>query len=301
MVEPGNNGAVSIGGAARRAMRRIRWRERLIGSAARLLRCGAEEAAAWQRGAIILLYHRIVDPGESVGDPFAVERRAFAEQVHELAKRFTLVSVAQLVERLEAGEDVARFAAISFDDGYDCTYLQALPILREAGIPATVFLDTGRIDAGGDGLTSEQVRALVEQGWEIGSHTVSHGSAVEISEEDWKRELRESRMTLEGITGRPVQGFAYPFGRYDVRAVEAVRATGYRYACTCRQHRTNHPGDDPFLLTRLEINRADTLKRVRRKVAGQYARVYAAWYRLNPATRAWVDDPLKRIGSLKNE
>ena len=69
-----------------------------------------------------------------------------------------------------------------------------------------------------------------------------------------------------------------------------ARAAGYRYLCTCRQHQTNRPRSDPFLVDRLEINRGDDIQRVERKLQGRYSRVYEAWYRLNPATRHWLSD-----------
>jgi hypothetical protein len=38
--------------------------------------------------------------------------------------------------------------AVTFDDGYRDTYTQAVPILRQYGIPATVFLAVGAIESG---------------------------------------------------------------------------------------------------------------------------------------------------------
>ena len=103
-------------------------------------------------------------------------------------------------------------------------------------------------------------------------------------------ELTESRRVLEDLLGTEVAGVAAPYGRYDAATVEAARAAGYQYMCTCRQHQTNLPRRNPFLVDRLEINRGDDSGRVERKLDGAYARVYRAWYRLNPATRHWVTD-----------
>ena len=44
------------------------------------------------------------------------------------------------------------------------------------------------------------------------------------------REMRESRSLLEQHLGHPVVSFAYPFGSYDARVVQAARDAGYRMA-----------------------------------------------------------------------
>jgi hypothetical protein len=70
--------------------------------------------------------------------------------------------------------------------------------------------------------------------------------------------------------------------------VRLIEEAGYAYACTCRQHKSNHAGANPFLLNRVEINQGDSDARFAAKVQGRYAGVYAAWYRLNPSTREWL-------------
>jgi peptidoglycan/xylan/chitin deacetylase (PgdA/CDA1 family) len=46
-----------------------------------------------------------------------------------------------------------------------------------------------------------------------------------------EREIRESKRTLEEITGRPVTSFAYPYGRYTRETASIVRAAGFHCAC----------------------------------------------------------------------
>ena len=264
------------------AARRVRWRERLFGLARPFL---PEGGASWNAGALVLLYHR-VSASEPHDDPFAVSLRAFEEQVAWLAQRYSLVTVDELVARIGRGESTA-LAAITFDDGYDCTVSRALPVLRSRGAVATVFVDTGRLNTGGSALSDADVRQLADSGIEIGSHSVSHAELPELDALALDRELRDSRARLEQIIGRPVHGFAHPFGRYDGRVKEAVRRAGYAYACTCRQNETNPPAGDPFEVARIEINSTDNHERFVSKVRGRYAPLYSAWYQLQPSTRAW--------------
>lgn len=269
--------------AVRAAARRVRWRERLFGLARQLL---PDADRSWREGALILLYHRIADaPGE---DPFAVALAEFDRQVEWLRARFGMLSVNELVARMAHGGDVRGLAAITFDDGYDCTVSRALPVLRRHGVTATVFVDTGRLNAGGSAPRESDVRALATAGIEIGSHTVNHPNLMDVDDATLARELHESRERLEGLIGKPVAGFAHPFGRYDARVTRAVADAGYAYACTCRQHRTVRANDDVYQLTRVEINASDDARRFAAKARGRYAPLYSAWYRLNPATREWL-------------
>jgi peptidoglycan/xylan/chitin deacetylase (PgdA/CDA1 family) len=268
------------------ALRRVRWRERIFGLARPFLPVGG---AQWASGALILLYHRIVESGPPPGDPFSVTARDFSRQMEWLARNYRVLTVAGLVEALLRG-DRGRLAAVSFDDGYACTISRALPALVGNDLPATVFVDTGRLNRGGIAMSDDDVRALAAAGIEIGSHTVTHPNLLDIDDLRLENELRESRAHLVGLSGQPVAGFAHPFGRYDSRVTRATRDAGYSYACTCRQHRTNLPGDDVYQLTRVEINASDNHRRFEAKVRGRYARLYAAWYRMNPATRPWLQD-----------
>lgn len=93
-------------------------------------------------GAVVLGYHRVVDV---TWDPLglAVGTSRFREQVAALSHRREIVGLGELVRRGQAGESVSCCAAITFDDGYKDFVENALPILRQAGVPATVFVATG--------------------------------------------------------------------------------------------------------------------------------------------------------------
>lgn len=91
----------------------------------------------------ILLYHRIVD---GAPDPLglAVTPERFAAQLAVLARDFRPVSLVDLL----AGRGGARAVALTFDDGYHDNLLHALPALRAAGVPATLFVSTGHVATG---------------------------------------------------------------------------------------------------------------------------------------------------------
>jgi len=92
----------------------------------------------------ILIFHRINDDN----DPFlaASPVKAFEMQMEYIAKHFPVISLDKLAngEWAKGGEKFC--LAVTFDDGYRDNYLNAFPILKRLGVPATIFLTTGCIE-----------------------------------------------------------------------------------------------------------------------------------------------------------
>jgi peptidoglycan/xylan/chitin deacetylase (PgdA/CDA1 family) len=75
--------------------------------------------------------------------------------------------------------------AVTFDDGFQGDLREAVPILRDTGIPATLFVTSGLARGGANAahpsfqvkhalLRPEEVREVRKAGWTIGSHGLSH-------------------------------------------------------------------------------------------------------------------------------
>jgi peptidoglycan/xylan/chitin deacetylase (PgdA/CDA1 family) len=144
---------------------------------------------------------------------------------------------------------------VQFDDSLRTTYDTAYPIMREYDIPATVFTITGRVGNSGS-LTLEQMEEMQADGWEFGSHTVSHPHLGTLSPEEQREELEDSkRWLLENGFEDAAGLFAYPFGSFTAETVDVV-ADYYRLGTHGQRGATNrtvtaplsanrHPGDDP--------------------------------------------------------
>lgn len=100
---------------------------------------------------------------------------------------------------------------LTFDDGYEDAYTDALPTLLAHHYRGVFYIITGMI--GGRYMTWDQVRTLARDGMEIASHTVHH---VNIGEPPafttTQKELLDSKRTLEAELGRTIQFFCYPTG-----------------------------------------------------------------------------------------
>jgi peptidoglycan/xylan/chitin deacetylase (PgdA/CDA1 family) len=83
------------------------------------------------------------------------------------------------------------------------------------------------------GLSAKELQSLAANDFiEIGAHTVTHPSLPELTGAVQRSEVQKSKATLEGILGRPVTSFAYPYGASSEKSREIVREAGFRCACT---------------------------------------------------------------------
>jgi peptidoglycan/xylan/chitin deacetylase (PgdA/CDA1 family) len=81
-------------------------------------------------------------------------------------------------------------------------------------------------------LTANEILELSRDGMiDVGSHSMTHRSLVGLPEYDQQLEIKESRVRLEAILGRPVSGFSYPHGIFSGEVRVRVQQAGYLFAC----------------------------------------------------------------------
>lgn len=89
----------------------------------------------------VFCYHRVVDVPLDTWK-LAVKPELFAKQVKYIKENYSLLRS----EEDWNGFKGKRAAVITFDDGYEDLYVNALPIIEEYKVPATVFVATENID-----------------------------------------------------------------------------------------------------------------------------------------------------------
>ena len=130
-------------------------------------------------GPAILMYHRIATPDV---DPWglSVSPERFAEQVWVLRARRTILSMDTFVARLQSGDLPHDAVALTFDDGYLDNLRQAKPILEAAGVPATVFLTTGRIGTDEEFWWDELARIVLCRAEPLSASVTVEAESMEI-------------------------------------------------------------------------------------------------------------------------
>ncbi len=297
---------------------------------------------------VILMYHRVADLRH---DPWelAVTPMHFAQQMALLKSVRRPFLMSEFMARLEGGTLPPEAAAVTFDDGYIDNLTQAEPILRQAGVPATIFLATGQLGQTSEFWWDELARMVLDQsravngdvriggqdvavrlpevesdasakstwrawdppesprqqayieiwrrlrdlgvsaradamrelrdvfavdrpdpsdlpmsredvsrlgagnGIEIGAHSQSHQPLTTLSPDERRQEIDGSRRECEALSGRPVTGFAYPYGDRDADTMAMVRDLGFKWACSTHSAGVDRKRFDRFDLPRLQV------------------------------------------------
>lgn len=82
-------------------------------------------------------------------------------------------------------------------------------------------------------MSAEKLKELAENGFEIGSHGMTHSLMIAdyMNEEKALNELQKSKHWLEAVTGKPVTAYCFPAGRYNAQMIELAKQVGYTSAC----------------------------------------------------------------------
>ena len=193
-----------------------------------VLRCGGRK----DRGTCVILYYHEVR---------SEYRAHFARQM-DILLRYAIPTRADHRVPLSPG---ARYAAVTFDDGYLNVIENALPELESRKIPSTLFIVTEALGKSPPWLrdspssanaekvmSTDQLRRLPSDLVTVGSHTMTHPELPCLNEEDARRELSESRAKLEKILNKEVKLFSFPHGAFNAKLVEWCREAGYERVFT---------------------------------------------------------------------
>ena len=214
-----------------------------------------------QAPVIVLCYHRVARP-ERDPHQLAVSPENFREQMKFLRDNFPVL-------RFDGKWDFEKVSfVITFDDGYADNLHEALPILHETGLPATVFVSSGFTGGGrafpwdGDDsparpehrqLSADELRQLAADPLvTLGSHTLTHPRLSELPPAEQEKEILSGHRALEETVGKKLSVMSYPFGNhgdFDRNCREICRKAGFMRAAA------NYPGQahswtDPMAVPR---------------------------------------------------
>jgi peptidoglycan/xylan/chitin deacetylase (PgdA/CDA1 family) len=204
----------------------------------------------------ILMYHVIA--AAPAGAPFPglyVPPEEFAEQMQALKgagwHAVTLDQVESYWTRgvpLGAGKPIV----LSFDNGYNSQYTQALPVLRRLGWVGVENLQLSGLPPSQGGLGPGQIQGLLSAGWELDTQGFSHADLVALDPEELHYQVAVARSVLRRRYHVPVNWFCYPSGHYDASVIAAVRAAGYKGSTTVIPGWAR-PREDLYRLHRLRV------------------------------------------------
>ncbi len=227
----------------------------------------------------VLTYHAVADEPSRI----AVSPALFRLQVLHLRRAgYRAISFAEATRVLdEPPHDRSRLVCITFDDAYRSVLENAVPVLRDAGFVATIFVPTAHVgDAnrwdsprppgGWPILSWEELVALARDGFEIGSHSRTHPHLPRL--DDASLRTKSSR----GRVGSWRTGWGSRCRRSATRSATRTRArappslaAGYRSACTI-QFGACQPAHDRMGLPRIGTARLQTLFQFKAALGGAF-------------------------------
>jgi len=200
-----------------------------------------------------LLYHHVSTNSDTQDSRYNIPPEKFEEQIKWLFDNgYQTINISDLANLIyNGGEIPQRPVVITFDDGNIDNYSNALPILKKYGFVATFYIVETYIN-GAEMISTDQVKELIQNGWEIGSHSSTHPHLPNISEDLLAGEIRMSKLGLEEKLGVPVNSFAYPFGEINDNIIRLTSSYGYKSAVGLGNTST-HSMQSIFYLSRIEI------------------------------------------------
>lgn len=182
---------------------------------------------------VCLLYHDITPASSGVGggpEHFAVTRATFADQLDTLrCHGWEGVTLEQALV-----PSTRQRIAISFDDGDEGQYHQAVPELVSRGMTATFFITTTWVGRRGY-VTWDQLREMRDAGMSIQSHTRTHPFLSLLGHDQLTEELRGAREELYAHLGHEPTTLAFPGGDPPRRQLRHLLLdAGYQTIATSR-------------------------------------------------------------------
>jgi len=222
----------------------------------------------------VLMYHSVT-PEARVENRMQVSVNSFSRQMHFLkSHHYNVVPLAMIVEMIRDKNKIPpKTVALTFDDGYQDNYTYAYPLLKKFNLPATIFIvvnEVGRLQ--GDRLSWDEIKKMQASGLVvIGSHTLDHYPYLPDikSEGELKRQIFESKITLEQKLGVGVDLFCYPAGRFNAHIRDLVMQSGYKLAVATGLGK-KYSGQDIYLIQRVRVSQTDNLFDFWVKISGYY-------------------------------
>ena len=204
----------------------------------------------------ILMYHVINPPPAGAPFPglyvsaqeFAAQMRALAGAGYHAITQDQMWAYWKRGARLPAGKPIV----VSFDNGYQSQYTNALPVLRSLGWVGNENIQLTGLPPSQGGLSQTQIKGLVEAGWELDTQGVSHADLITLNAAQLSAQVAGARGTIQQRYGVPVNWFCYPSGHYDATVIAAVKAAGYTGSTTVIPGWAS-PESDPYRLPRLRV------------------------------------------------
>jgi peptidoglycan/xylan/chitin deacetylase (PgdA/CDA1 family) len=228
-----------------------------------------------------LMYHSVgIPPKEALLKSLYTNPRLFEKQIKLLkVLGFKSLTSGEIVDFVK-GKDMKKSLCITFDDAYKDVFDNAIPILKKYGFKAIIFVpvhlvgeynkwDFERLNVKKPIASWEHIKEALKEGFEIGSHTLTHPSLIHLDDKSLRQEIELSKKILEDKLGVEIKSFCYPYGDYNERVMNFVKEAGYKLAFSVDSGHIKK-GDNLYNLKRVHMRHNTNIFRLLLKLSILY-------------------------------
>lgn len=207
----------------------------------------------------ILMYHSISNDTHKL----SISPKIFFKQLKYLnSNGYQSISFKELNNK-----NLKKKFIITFDDGYEDIYKNALPILKKFNFLATCFFVSnliGKYNSWDENknfyfkkklMNMEQISKWISEGMGIGSHTKNHYNLTELKCLEKKSEIEEPIDFFKRNFSYNVNSFSYPYGKYDLESLKIVKEN-YDFAVNTQRSRYHFNKFDFHEIPRVPVNKS---------------------------------------------
>lgn len=151
----------------------------------------------------------------------------------EAGGRLYCVGLNKFKQQMELIHRIKAQITLTFDDGLENNYINALTVLKKFDLKAYFFIIAGRAETE-NYMNWRQIASIRNSGMIIGSHGMTHRILTQLSNKELHYELTQSKRIIEDKLRQPVEAFSIPRGFYNRRIIDKIREAGYVSVFTSR-------------------------------------------------------------------
>jgi peptidoglycan/xylan/chitin deacetylase (PgdA/CDA1 family) len=234
---------------------------------------------------VVLMYHSVSKRIFSEAH-IEITYKTFSYQLSMLRElNYNIIKYSDMLKRTKDYQN-EKAAVLTFDDGFSDNYEFVCPLLMESGFGAIFFIIPGAINGAkcrfkrGGYMKSEefmnwsQIRDISDEGFEIGSHSMTHPDFRELSAGEAYEEMISSKKEIEDRIGIEVRHFCFPYGKFRSDQVRLLIRAGYESFATTRPgmgfESMEIDGKNIYLVKRIEVTDKDKGFKFKKKLSGSY-------------------------------
>ena len=125
---------------------------------------------------------------------------------------------------LAMGNNTDKYIYLTFDLGYEAGYTEKiLDVLKENDVKACFFITAHYLNTAQD-----LVKRMIEEGHDVGNHTVNHKSMPDITQEELEKEIMDLHTAVYEKFGYEMKYIRPPKGEYSEKSLQICNSLKYQ-------------------------------------------------------------------------